>query len=388
MKMKKYGIIAVGYNRVGSLKRLLNAINQVDYKNFEPLLIISLDYADMPEIVEMAKGFDWKNGKKIVKAHDKRQGLRKHILGCGDYLEKYELDAVAVFEDDIVPSPAFFNYMIQAVEFYNDCDEIAGISLYTDLWNQSSKKPFQPLYSKYDVFFRQYAASWGQIWLRKQWAEFKEWYQENKNSFREAQGVPSNVSSWADTSWLKYHIRYCIEKNKYFVYPYQSLSTNFTDIGMHNSCTTTLYQVPMQIDCNKKYFFAKKLETLAVYDAFYENQRLAEYLELPEQNFCIDLYANKKNVEGKRYWLTTQDADYKVMKTYGLELKPQELNIIMDIEGMDIKLYDTESIQKGSKQGLSIYKQYDYYFRLSHCPWKEQVRLLLYKMLIKFRRNR
>ena len=45
MKVKKYGIIAIGYNRVASLERLLHAIGQADYKNFEPLLIISLDYA-------------------------------------------------------------------------------------------------------------------------------------------------------------------------------------------------------------------------------------------------------------------------------------------------------------------------------------------------------
>lgn len=105
--MRKYGIITIGYNRVASLKRLLTAIGQVDYKDFEPTLIISLDYANMPEIMELAEQFQWTKGRKVIKVYEERQGLRKHILGCGDYLEEYDLDAAAVFEDDIVPSPAF-----------------------------------------------------------------------------------------------------------------------------------------------------------------------------------------------------------------------------------------------------------------------------------------
>ena len=218
------------------------------------------------------------------------------------------------------------------------------------------------MYGKYDIFFRQYAASWGQIWLRKQWGEFKKWYEENNASFREAQGVPYNVSAWGDTSWLKYHIRYCIEKNKYFVYPYQSLSTNFTDIGSHNNYVTTLYQVPMQMDYNKQYLFAKISEVAAVYDAFFENQKLSEYLKVSEQGLCVDLYGVKKNVEQK---------------------KPHELNIIMNVEGTEIRLYDTENKQKKFRQGLSLYKKYDYYFRFSHCPWKEQVKLLFHKVLLK-----
>ena len=384
--MKKYGVIVIGYNRVASLNRLLNAINQVDYKNIEPLLIISLDYADMPEIIALANNFDWKKGEKVVKIHEERLGLRNHILSCGDYLEEHELDAVAVFEDDIVPSPAFFNYMVQAVEFYNDCDDIAGISLYTDLWNQSSEKPFQPLYSKYDVFFRQYAASWGQIWLRKQWAEFKEWYQENNAAFKEMQGIPKNVSSWGDNSWLKYHIRYCVEKNKYFVYPYQSLSTNFTDIGVHNSYVTTLYQVPMQVDCNKQYLFAKIFETPVIYDAFFENQELAEYLRIPKGDLCVDIYGDKNNMEGKKYWLTQKEANYKIIKTYGLRVRPQELNIIMEIKGAEIKLYDTEEVQKCPKEKYLFYRCYDYYFRLTHCTWSDLVRWAINKFLIKIKK--
>lgn len=383
----RYGIVAIGYNRKKSLIRLLNALNNVDYQNYTPTLIISLDYSGILEIVKIAEEFPWIYGEKIVKSYQKRQGLRNHILKCGDYMEEYHLDAVAVFEDDIVPSPAFFNYMVQAVEYYKNDMEIAGISLYTHLWNVNREMPFQALGSRFDTFFLQFAQSWGQIWMCRQWGEFKEWYLNNSEDFSQAEGMPVAVCNWKESSWLKYHIRYCVEKNKYFVYPYQSLSTNFTDVGTHNGYATTMFQVPMQVDCNKQYLFAKISETLAVYDVFLENQKLAAYIAVPEQELCVDLYGIKKNAEGKRYWLTTQKADFKVVQKYGLEMKPQELNIILGTDGGDIRLYDTEGMYKGSKRGISLYKLYDYYFRTSRCPWKEQAKLLLDKILMKFTKN-
>lgn len=379
---ERYGIVAIGYNRPKSLKRLLEALNNADYQNYTPLLIISLDYSGNVQIAEIAQKFQWKCGEKIVKSYKERQGLRAHVLKCGDYIEEYQLDAIAVFEDDIVPSPAFFNYMVQAVGYYENDMEIAGISLYTHLWNVNQEMPFQPLLSSADVFFLQFAQSWGQIWMRRQWREFKEWYLANSADFFQADGVPTAVCNWKDSSWLKYHIRYCVEKNRYFVYPYESLCTNFTDAGVHNTFSTTLYQVPIQLDSVKNYMFVKREEISAVYDVHFENECLAQYFGVPIEELCVDLYGGK-GLQNKRYWLTTQKADYAVAKTYGLRMKPQELNIILGIEGTEIKLYDTRGIQKETKQGLSLYKKYDYYFRFSHCSWKELLKLLLHRILIK-----
>ena len=109
--MKEYGIIVVGYNRTESIKRLLGALNNVDYKNEIVTLIISIDNSGSDDVEKIAQSFEWKYGSKIIKTYSKRMGLKNHILTCGDYIEEYQLDAVAVFEDDIYPSPAFFNYM-------------------------------------------------------------------------------------------------------------------------------------------------------------------------------------------------------------------------------------------------------------------------------------
>ncbi|HIT65722.1 MAG TPA: glycosyltransferase family 2 protein [Candidatus Merdisoma merdipullorum] len=384
--MRNYGIVVIGYNRKKSMERLLETLDQAEYGNTNVLLIISLDYANMPEIVDTAEKYVWRHGRKIVNAYTEKQGLRKHILSCGEYMEKYDLDAIAVFEDDIFPSPAFFNYMCQAVEFYKDTEEIAGISLYTHLWNVNYQHPFQPLPSKYDTFFMQYAQSWGQIWLPKQWKDFREWYEENHEPFWEAEGVPSTVCHWRNSSWLKYHIRYCVEKKKYFVYPYESLATNFTEIGTHNKYKTALYQVPLQTDSQKKYNFASLEDSQAVYDAFFENERIAQDLNLSPDDLCVDLYGSKPVPVEKKYWLTTRKEDYRAIKTYGLSLRPQELNIKLDVSGKEIKLYDLEIPEKNRDKTLSMYQYFDYYYRLTHAKWKALVVLLLERILIRLKR--
>ncbi len=388
MNKRKYGIIAIGYNRPKSLKRLLDALNKAEYEDNQVLLIISLDYAGMPEMSKLAEEYKWEHGEKAVIAYQERQGLREHILKCGDYLEKYNLDAVAVFEDDVFPSPAFFNYMIQAVDFYGDCEEIAGISLYTHLWNEVYSIPFQPLYSSSDVYFMQYAQSWGQIWLPAQWREFKEWYQEHSENFSEAEGVPMAVSRWKDSSWLKYHIRYCVEKNKYFVYPYESLTTNFTEVGTHNRYRTALYQVPLQIDTQKKYRFSSLYERQSViYDAFFENKKIAQALGIPEEELCVDLYGSKPDRNGKKYWLTTRDGDYRLKQTFGLALRPHELNVILNIPGSEIKLYDLSCHKKEKKnECLTDYQFFDYYYRLTHAKWRGLARFLMEKIKMRIRK--
>ena len=55
----------------------------------------------------------------------------------------------------------------------------------------------------------------------------------------------------------------------------------------------------------------------------------------------MDTYGVRKNSGGKRYWLTTRPAGYKVLRSFALELRPREANVLLDIPGQVIKLYDT-----------------------------------------------
>lgn len=343
------GIVVIGFNNLNGIKRLLASLDNLECDNDNVKLIISIDYSGDNSVQEYADRYVWNNGEKIVIQYPDNLGLRNHILKCGDYIEKYGLDAIIVLEDDIYVSPSVYLYAKQAVIFYADNDLIAGISLYKHEINLNAKHPFYELQDGGDTFFIQYAMSWGQIWMKKQWHDFKEWYDKSGWKKIPDELIPQNVKNW-NKSWLKYHIMYCIEQNKFFVYPRVSLTTNFTDVGTHNTTTTTKMQVPMISFIKRKWCFNQLEDTMAVYDAFFENIKLAELLGIKE--CVIDLYGIKKVSSETRYLVTRKVLPFKVVRSWGLQLRPHELNLIYNCCGKDLYLYDL-SIQEKNKKNKS-----------------------------------
>lgn len=126
--MLKIGICCIAYNRLSSIKRLLHSLEQADYGNYNPTLIISIDKSNTDVVEEFSKGYSWKYGEKIVYTHEQNLGLRRHVLECGTHLDDF--DALVVLEDDITVSPYFFQYTLQCVEKYSNDSRIAGVSLY------------------------------------------------------------------------------------------------------------------------------------------------------------------------------------------------------------------------------------------------------------------
>ena len=330
--MKDFAIVIVAFNRLVSLTRLIGALKKAEYYGDNVDLIVSIDFSGKTDVADYAKTVDWPFGEKIIIAHEKNLGLRKHVLLCGELTNKYK--NICVLEDDIFVSPAFYGYAKGASEFYASDDDVAGISLYTHLWNYLADAPFLPLEDGYDTFFLQQAMSWGQVWTKHKWDLFVEWYKLNENRELAAPDFPLGMSNWPKSSWLKYHNKYLVEKNKYFVYPKVSLSTNFSDAGTHAIPTNT-YQVPLQINPTKHYVYQRS-STSSKYDIFFECTNAN--VGIPIEELTIDLYGTK--VDHKRYWLTMRRENFKVIKKYGLGLRPFELNIIADNEGDDIFLYD------------------------------------------------
>lgn len=358
----KFGIVVIGYDKADTVMRLLNRLNKVDYAENKVSLIVSIDKCEEIDIYPKIQMYEWKHGNLIFKRQNERLGLKNHVLRCGSYMEEYGFDAIAVFEDDMYPSLGFFNYMIQAVDFYKNEDKIAGISLYAYERNDAAELPFEAEYNGYDVYFMQYASSRGQIWLKKQWEDFMGWYVKKQGRLSEVKGLPENILSWPESSWLKYHMAYCVDKNCYFVYPYQAHSTCFGEIGSHLKQKTNIYQVPLMNNSCKKYSFQKLTDKTVSYDAFFEREQISKWLSLKADELCIDLYG-RKNDTNKKYLLSMKTYPYQIVKTYGLEMYPHEINIFEEIPGTDIFLYDTsKSISKKisrDKTDLMIY-----YFRL------------------------
>ena len=346
--MIKPAIVVVAFNRKRSLERLLNSINSATYTINNIPLIISIDHAtDNQEILDLANVFKWNYGDKQVIYQKENLGLRNHILQCGGYAITY--GAAIILEDDLFVSPNFYQFTLAALEFAENKPYIAGISLYNHQFNVHSRSNFSPLIDGYDNWYFQFASSWGQAWTGKQWKGFYNWY-KNQKPLKPNSKLPSNVTRWSEKSWLKYFIAYLVETDTYFLYPRNSYTTNFSDSGTHVGKGSTTYQVPLSYGIEENLIFSNLKESNSVYDAFYENKKLYNSLDLKKDDISVDLYGKKPILVDKKFILTDKILPYKVVKTFGRSLKPHDANIIADINGDDIFLYDSHWVQKNTRK--------------------------------------
>lgn len=347
-------IVVVAYNREKSTKRLLQSLNTANYTSAVPL-IISIDKSSTDAVERYADSFQWKHGEKRVVKHRENLGLRKHVLSIGQYLKEY--DAIVVLEDDITVAPSFMHYVQATVNKYHTDDQLAGISLYSFGVNNQKQLPFTPLQDDSDVYLMQLAQSWGQIWMKKGWHAFEQWYKNNNEPFHDTD-VPKEICEWSKNSWLKYHNRYCIRENKFFVYPYTSFATNNGDQGEHFTENEVLYQTPLQYG-NKQQFKLPDTDAIRVrYDAYYENMQLASHLGIAEKELTVDLYGGK--VLHNRYLLSTKSLPFRIVQSYAMELRPWDANIIEGRKGEGIWLYDTSI--PAAKPKIDRYSKYYYLF--------------------------
>ncbi len=375
--MKK-AIIVIGYNRKNSIERLMQSVEKANYGEDTIDLIFSIDNSGETFVEEYTKEYEWKHGRKIVRTFNERQGLKKHVLSCGDYFSEY--DWLIILEDDLIVSPNFFQYAKQAVDVYSNDDRIAGISLYSHRRNVLANRTFMPRDSRYDVFFMQFAQSWGQVWMKNAWQKFMTWYAEHAEVPLEADDFPKQISNWSKSSWLKYHIKYCVETNRFFAYPYRSLSTCYAEIGEHQQYVSTVFQVPLEYDVRTKYELCTLDESQVKYDVYFEPISLP----LPEKT-CIDIYGKKKLLylnSGKfRYCLTCKPLNLPIKSSYGLNMVPHEQNVIDRVMGKDIFLYeigDRHAELKNESIGSFIHRM-EYYQKLD-CTIKEVIGLLWIKI--------
>lgn len=382
----KYALVAVGYNRIDSMKRLVQSLQEASY-NENVDLIFSIDNSGTYAVEEYANSVIWRHGKKIIKTFPERLGLRNHILTCGDYVfSGYK--AIAVFEDDIYVAPTFFDFMKQAVEYYQDDLTIAGISLYNHMWSEFNNRPFIAEKGKYDIYFLQYAQSWGQVWMPKQWKLFRDWYKTHNGDIVADKNTPGHILNWAKTSWLKYHIKYCIDTGKYFVYPYVSYTTNFVEVGQHCKFRNTLYQVPLMFGGERQYSFGKVNSADSVkYDAFFERdaESLGRFLGIEPEELTVNIYGNK--LEETRYVINTKRINKKVLASYALELKPQEMNIFKEIPGVEIFLYDT-SLDVVNNTKLVDYDLSRWYYESRVFDYKYIIRVICKIILRKIKERK
>lgn len=344
--MNNPAIVVVAYNRVGSLHRLLGSLQSAEYP-CQVELVISIDGGGNKEVTRIAEEFKWSAGKKEIILRADHMGLREHILACGDLSEHY--GSVIVLEDDLYVSPVFYHFALQASKFYADRPEIGGIALYVYRVNRSTNLLFELIPDDGDVFFMQLACSWGQLWTFKQWNAFRQWYYKHNDWKTDISTVPEYVASWPNTSWMKYYIRYLVEAGRYFVFPRQSLSTCYQEVGQHCIETTNNFQVVLQRF--KREFCFKHLEqSYCVYDAWQIilPDRINQLVpELSDYDYAVDFYGIKPLSSITSPYILTCQASRAPILEFGIDMRPIEMNVIENVQGKGIVLTRKADIEPG-----------------------------------------
>ncbi len=338
-KMPIPAIIVVAYNRPRSLSRLLYSLDNAQYISMEIPLIISIDKSQNNEVEWVADNFNWKNGTKKIIKHENNLGLRKHILACGNLTSEYE--SVIILEDDMFVSPHFYSYAQQALNFYDKEERVCGISLYAYNFNFVANLNFYPLNDSYSTYFVQHASSLGQIWSKKHWEGFNQWYVNNDKKLEQDLPIPDYVLRWPESSWKKYFIAYMVIHDLYFVFPKVSLATNFSfDKGTHLNGGSNNMQVPILIesiknDFNFCYFKTSKIR----YDSYFELTEESLKMLIPffkKYSISCDLNGTKKLEKIKSEYIISIKDCKNPIKTYGIQMVPLELNLIFDISGSEL----------------------------------------------------
>lgn len=366
----KPAIVVIAYNRPKALARLLKQLDKLAHQE-PPTLVISVEGAACQETIEVVENFTPNNLIVRIIQQTERLGLRDHVIACGDLTEEY--GAVILLEDDLYVDPYFYHYAKSALSFYATDDHVAGVALYAYERNEFIDFPFSPMPNGYDAYPMKVACSWGQCWTRSQWRSFRQWYAgKAQDDLEWDQRLPVAVRSWPESSWKKYFQAFMVEKNKYFIYPYQAYSTNCSDSGgTHIRKKTSTHQVTMPVMSRPKPtpLFPTMKEKVVMYDQFMEpcGDFVWEALGLSSEQVEIDIQGSKpfSLLKEKEFALTIKKSDQKISE-YSFDFRPPEFNLLFasSSRSTGFHLCRAKLLIGGSSRWLQI-NRYLYYSRVN-----------------------
>ena len=370
----KPAIVVVAYNRPEALRRLLASLAALQGALDVPL-VISIDAGgeQFEQVLAASERFEWLLGEKRVVVRERPYGLINHVFACGDLVD--EFGAIILLEDDLVVSPMAYRYAADALDFYADDPQIAGISLNT-LWFQGiTHEPFSPYPDDGDVFFMQIAWFQGQAYTQKQWSAFRAWRETAVPQILPTDKMHELFHTFPTTDWFPLKTKYLVQTDRFYVFPRESLSTNFGDSGTHVR-GTSFFQVPLQTR-RSTFNFQPLAEAVAVYDSFQEmlpervnrlTDRFAAY------DFTVDLHGTRSlaNIPTK-FVLTTQEVR-QPLATFGLEMRPFLANVIHNQPGTGISFGRTADLDQSWQARLRAQSRRHAYFSRRHVGLRQRLK--------------
>ena len=230
-------ITIVAYNRYNCLRLLLNTLSRISGSTTHSYdVLISIDFSSNQSAMEdIFNDFNWSYGKKHIQLHNRNIGLIDNVYYSADYFVDNGYDYIVMLEDDLLVSANLLEYVDSIISFdLLDNHKIAGYSLYSPRFNETSYKEFWPV-TMCDNYFMQLPSSWGQVWSYNQWKRYREWTRctslfvdkKDSDSFQ----IPSNISRWSSKSWKKLFLYYLLKYDLYFFYPVNSITSNSGSSG-------------------------------------------------------------------------------------------------------------------------------------------------------------
>jgi hypothetical protein len=370
----KPAIVVVAYNRPVSLQRLLASVAELRGVVSVPL-VISIDAGgdQFEQVLAVAERFRWLFGEKQVVVRERPYGLINHVFACGDLVD--EFGSIILLEDDLVVSPMAYRYAANALGFYADDPQIAGISL-NNLWFHGlTQEPFTPYLDDGDVFFMQIAWFQGQAYTQTQWARFREWRETAASAMPPTDNMHELFQTFPATDWFPLKTKYLVQTNRFYVFPRESLSSNFGDSGTHVR-GTSFFQVPLQTR-RTSFRFQQLGESVAVYDSFQEMlmervNRLTN--QFATYDFTVDLHGTRSLANiSTEYVLTTQEL-LNPLATFGLALRPFLANVIHSYPGTGISFGRTEDLNRSWQARLRAASRRRAYFDRRQVGFRQRLK--------------
>ena len=241
-------IVLFVYNRPWHTQQTIEALQKNDLASESELFI----YADgerkegdeqvkeVREYIKTVAGF-----KTItIIERDKNWGLADSIIdGVTEIVNKY--GKIIVLEDDIVSSVGFLKYMNDALEMYQNEEQVMHISGYMFPVKQKYKLP--------ETFFYNANSCWGWATWKSAWKNYSGDAQylldqliENdlidefniENSYPFTHHLEANISGELKTWAVKWYASFFLKKG-HSLHPYPSLVNNIGHDGLGENCSVS-----------------------------------------------------------------------------------------------------------------------------------------------------
>ncbi|WP_298343647.1 DapH/DapD/GlmU-related protein [uncultured Algibacter sp.] len=258
-------IVLFAFNRPKHTQRTLDALSSNPEASKSELYIFcdgpknhinEQELKNINKVHEIAKAEDRFQSVKVI-VSDKNKGLAQSIInGVTEVVKKH--GRVIVLEDDIETSSGFLNYMNNALNLYQENDEVMHISGYM----------FPHRSTLQSTFFYNVPLCWGWATWEKSWKHFNEdalflWNELKQkkllNNLDKFGGdylssqLADNISGKLNTWFVKWHASVLL-KNGYILFPNKSLVQNFgfDNTGEHNGVHTEFHHSELAKDIEVK----------------------------------------------------------------------------------------------------------------------------------------